>query len=442
MDCFLLFLNGLCLIAQSAMHLVFLCRLTGKKQRAWYFAAYLALLCICEWFANQGAFPSALAVGVEVLILSCLSRFLLKNPWLVSWSSALLAVYITQLSFGITNSAEVIIFPHWLGTQLLYLLILLDTLVAFALCACCYWAILNTLSLAEDDQRPVISLLLFPSLFFFAAELYIIQTSYTTLPVSLSLGEAGKHGALLFLQVLGLGALLCTAYAYRRVRQSFQDRAALSSLTQAAQAQKRYVAEAQLREQATRAFRHDINNHLFVLKRLLETEPAEAAKEYLDKLETTAAGLSIPCQTGNPVVDILLGEKLALAEANGIETSVSLRFPKTSGLDDFDLCVIFANAMDNAIQACLALEGSAAIHIQGTSQGDFYFLTFKNSCAPGPLPPKGQGLSNVGAVTAKYHGAMTLEKTGQTFCLSILLNISAQGNDRSAQSPCIPPESS
>ena len=130
-----------------------------------------------------------------------------------------------------------------------------------------------------------------------------------------------------------------------------------------------------------------------------------------------------------------------MAESNGIKTHVSLRFPPSSALDDFDLCVIFANAMDNAIQACLSLNDAPAIHIQGERQGDFYFLNFENSCAPGPLSPRGQGLSNVEAVAKKYHGAMTVEK-GESFRLSVLLNISAQGTHRSAQSPCNPPKSS
>lgn len=440
MEYFSLFLDGACLTAQSALHLFFLCRLTEKRQTPWYFASYLFLLCLCAWFTSKAPFPQVFAITGQLLLLSFLSRFCLGNRWTVSWGAALLAVYITQLSFGIINSLEALFFPHLVGTMLLYPLLLLATLGAFLLCACCYRAILLSLSLAQDRQTPYIGLLVFPCLFFLTAELYILHTAYSTLPPSLEKVET--HGALLFLQALGLGALLCTVYAYRQICQSFQDQATLASLTQAAQAQKRYVAEAQLRYNTTRAFRHDINNHLSVLKGFLERGNTDAAKDYLDKLKTTAAELSLPCQTGNPVVDILLGEKLALAESNGIKTDVSLRFPQPSALDDFDLCVIFANAMDNAIQACLSLSSGASIHIQGKPQGDFYFLTFENTCTPGPLPPRGQGLRNVHAVAEKYHGAMTVEKRGQAFSLSVLLNISIQRTHRSEQSPCIPPKSS
>ncbi len=238
MDYFSLFIDGLCLIGQSVMHIVFVNCLTGRKQKMWYFAIYLFLLCVMEWLFIKSGLSGASAISAELLALYGVSRLALRNQRSVSWAAAIFAVYISQLSFGVTNSAE-------------------------------------------DCQMPYVGLLLFPGLFFFAAELYILQTSYSVLPSSFSPGEAGKHSALLFLQVLGLGALLCTLYAYQYFCRSLQVQAALSSLTQAAQAQKAYIAEAQMRYEQTKAFRHDIKNHLSVLNGLLNGGELEEGKAYL-----------------------------------------------------------------------------------------------------------------------------------------------------------------
>lgn len=97
-------------------------------------------------------------------------------------------MYISQLSFGIINSMEAMLFSHLIGKPLLYPLLLLATSAAFAICACCYAATLKLLSLAEDGQTPYIALLLLPGLFFFAAELYILHTSYRISPSVLSGG--------------------------------------------------------------------------------------------------------------------------------------------------------------------------------------------------------------------------------------------------------------
>lgn len=433
MDYFSLCLNSFCLASQSIMHISFVGRFTGARQKIRYFAVYLSLLCIIEWIFSRLTSSGILPVTAQLLILYCITHVAFKVKSSVSWTAAMIAVYISQFSFGIVNSAEAMVFPRLIGKPILYPVLILATLIAFAICACCYTAVLNCLSLTKDGHTPYIGLLLVPGLFFFTAELYILQTSYSLLPVSLSPEETRKHGALLILQALGLSALLCTLFVYRHLLRSFQEQAALQSLTQAAEAQKIYVAEARSRYEQTNAFRHDIKNHLSVLDGLLSNQKVDESRAYLKKLETVSSSLSFPCQSGNPVVDILLGEKLGLAKANGIAAEVSLILPKTCNIDDFDLCVIFANALDNAISACQTSEKTKSISITGEKQGDFYMLEFVNTCSAAPLPPMGTGLSNIRSVADKYHGAILTEKADQSFCLNVLLNISLQAGNSSRQ---------
>lgn len=51
-------------------------------------------------------------------------------------------------------------------------------------------------------------------------------------------------------------------------------------------------------------------------------------------------------------MDGLLAEKLVKANARNIETMIAGDLSKLNYLDDFDLCAIFGNALDNAIEAC------------------------------------------------------------------------------------------
>ncbi len=422
MDYFSLYLDGLCLGIQSVTHIFFTCRLTGQTQKLWHFLLYFILLCGIDALSGKLALDEILPISAGVLALYGMSRFALGNQRPASWAAAILAFYISQLSFGIINSVEAMLFPRLTGSSLLYLL-LLAALAAFAvICAACYTAVLKLFSFASDSQMPHLGLLLLPGLFFFAAELYILHTSYHFAASSLLPTDAGKHSALLFLQIMGLAALFCTLYVYRHLCRSFQAQAALRSLSQAAQAQKAYIAEAQARYEQTKAFRHDIKNHLSVLDGLLQSGKLDESKAYLKKLATASDALSFPYQTGNPVVDILLGEKLGLAKE--ITTEVSLVLPRSWGIDDLDLCVIFANALDNAICACRSVDGARIIRITGRRQGDFYLLSFENTCPAGPLPAAGTGLSNIKSAAEKYRGAVLTEKEGQRFSLNVLLNIS------------------
>jgi hypothetical protein len=422
MDYFALFLDGICLLGQGVMHFLFVGRLTGKKQKPLHFAGYILLLTALQLVSVRLSLSGTLSIAAGVLELYAASRFWMGNQPSVSWLAAVLAFYVSQLSFGIINSVEAALFPRFIGSPLLYLLLLAAQVLFFALCAGCYYAVLKFLAWTEDSQTPYIGLLLFPGLFFFASELYILETAYSFFAPIVSLKEVGKHSTLLLLQVMGLAALLCTLYAYRQLCQGFQAQAELQSLTQAAHTQKVYITEAQARYEQTKSFRHDIKNHLSVLDGLLRSGKLEESREYLKRLEAVSEALSFPYQTGNPVVDILLGEKLGLAKE--IAAEVSLVLPKPCGIDDFDLCVLFANALDNAIAACRAIDGTKAIRISGKQQGDFYMLTFENTCPDGPLPPAGTGVSNIQAVAEKYHGALMAEKNERQYCLSVLLNLS------------------
>ncbi|MCI9512877.1 MAG: GHKL domain-containing protein [Oscillospiraceae bacterium] len=422
MDCFHLFLNGLYLAGQAVLHILFVSRLTEKRRRLWYFAAYMLLLSALELTSVRFALTGILPVCAGVLALYAVSRLGMGNPPAVSYLAAVLAFYISQFSFGIINSVEAALFPRFIGSPLLYPLLLTAQALFFVLCVLCYGAVGKLLPCIGDRQAPHMGLLLFPSMFSFAAELYILQRDYSFSVSASSLETVGKHGSLLLLQAMGLAALLCTLYAYRRLCQGLQAQAALQSLSDAAQRQKVYITEAQARYEQTKAFRHDIKNHLSVLDGLLRRGELGEGREYLKKLEAVSETLSFPYQTGNPVVDILLGEKLGLAR--GIEVEVSLSLPRPCGMDDFDLCVLFANALDNAIAACRSSDGDKMIRISAERQGDFCLLTFVNTCSDAPLPPAGTGLSNIRAVAEKYRGAVLSEQSGGLFRLSVLLNVS------------------
>lgn len=424
MDVFSEVFNMVCLFAQSIIQPVFIGRICGKPYRARHIVFYL----LCLLALNAGAMNSELlsksAIAIPMLILYAMNRTVLKVSRPAALLAGTIAGYICQLSFGMMNSIESMIFPYFVGDFALYLLLIIATAAAFAVCIGCYALVLKFISFQQAEQTPYLNLLLLPGLFFFTAELYILHVSYSQVSVTLSLAETGKHAALLLLQMLGLGALLCTLYAYQRICAGFEAQKALLSLEQAAKAQKIYLSEAQMRYEQTKAFRHDIKNHLLILDGMLRKGQLEESRTYLQKLDAMSTALFFPYQTGNPVVDILLGEKLGLAAANHMKTNVSVVLPKSCGIEDVDWCVIFANALDNALNACRALEGERQMSISGKRQGDFYLLEFQNTCAEHTEVKMGTGLSNIQSVAEKYHGAILMQQENGTFSLSVLLNIS------------------
>lgn len=101
-----------------------------------------------------------------------------------------------------------------------------------------------------------------------------------------------------------------------------------------------------------RAFRHDYRNHLLCLRGLLAENEVQRACEYMDQIESMSHSKRKTYDTGNIIVDSLLNDKNE--KAAQYQTQIVFDgFVPTSGITSADLCTIFANAIDNAIEACI-----------------------------------------------------------------------------------------
>lgn len=415
--------------AQGILQLRFLDRFTKKGLKLPYCIAYfiIFLVSLNLW---ELLFHSSLASTLcNVALLYGTSRLLMKNKRPVSFTASLLAASIMQLSFGALDSLVCLLLPYLPGPSIWGLWLSYGFSVASLLfCFWCYRILSSRFPWSEDRSCPYINLLLAPLLFFLAIGFYIVNVSYGNVVTIPYPSEPYKHTGLLVIQLLGFGAIFSTLYAYQKLQESFGIKSRLALLEQEANSQKAYVAEAKKRYDQTRSFRHDFKNHLSVLDGLIKSGSLEKAGDYLEKLNTVCAGLSFPFHTGNPIVDILLCSKLEFTGRDHIETDISLTLPHPCAIDDFDLCVIFSNALDNALSACGKCKCPCHIHVRGEQQGSFYMLEFENSCQPfaNNQFQQGTGLSNIRAAAQKYGGAVTVERRQDLFLLHVLLNISLQ----------------
>lgn len=232
------------------------------------------------------------------------------------------------------------------------------------------------------------------------------------------------HGEMLFLQLFACACLFFILAAYQDIIASFYARQTLGQLKQQARELETYIRESRIRDEKTRAFRHDMKNHLLVLAQLLKAGQAAKAYEYLTCFEESLSQLSCPIETQNAAVDALLGSKFSIAKEKGISVCCELAIPKESGIPDYDWCIILANAADNAIAACGCLpEGGRQIHILGSRKGNFYRLLMENSCLSllETVPKDGIGLSNIRAVAEKYGGTVCNSTSSGIYRLEVLL---------------------
>ncbi len=90
----------------------------------------------------------------------------------------------------------------------------------------------------------------------------------------------------------------------------------------------------------------------------------------MEDLDDMAEKMSFPCSTNNPVVDILVGNKLGIAKSMGIDVDCSLASAISCGIRDIDICIVLSNALDNAIHAVKAwCRHEKYIRVSGRIQG-------------------------------------------------------------------------
>ncbi len=100
-----------------------------------------------------------------------------------------------------------------------------------------------------------------------------------------------------------------------------------------------------------KSFRHDFKNHIICLRSLIEADENENALKYIDEIEDLSTVEKRSFNTGNIIIDALLNDKNERAAAINTEIVFTGRVP-ASGISNVDLCIIMANAIDNAIDAC------------------------------------------------------------------------------------------
>ena len=410
------------------------------KKKMW--PPFYFLFAVCAVIVND-LVPSGMFTGFVVLVflLTAYGTFICHADFKYSLLYAALAMEIMLLCSGIVNSLMSLPYP-WLPAFFHetdnIAAMLVSEAASLVLTGFCYYMVYRYFS--WDDFDPVdtpkttmgmqqMVLIFIPILMIFIMSSYINAIEYDfQFEISVDKGPAEhffSHGQMLSMYFLGLASLFCILFSYKKLQQSFRFSTEISLMEQQEHSLNQYVEEAKARYDETKSFRHDIRNHIAVVKKLLQNGKLEEAITYVEDLDDMAEKMSFPCSTNNPVVDILVGNKLGIAKSMGIDVDCSLPLPYPCGIRDIDICIVLSNALDNAIHAVKNLGTGIEkyIRVSGRIQGDFLMMEIQNSFHGKSAFKKGTGLSNVKKVAEKYGGAMSIETQENVFVLHVLLII-------------------
>ena len=427
LDFFNIYVIGL---IEGTFQFYFLAKILKKKLLPPFYFLFGVCAVIVTRFLSVGTVTGFVAM---VFLLTVCGILVCHADFKSSLLYAALTTEIMLLCYGIVKSLIGLLYawlPYFFYDTAGTLAMLASEAASLLLTGFCYYMVYRYFSDYTASEMQQMFLVFIPVLMIFIMSEYINTLSFDYQFVVLE--EDGSfeyllsHWQLLAMHLLGLLSLFCILFSYKKLQQNFRLSTEISLLEQEEHSLNQYVEEAKTRYDETKSFRHDIRNHIAVVKNLLQSGKLEEAVSYMEDMDDMAEKMSFPCSTNNPVVDILVGNKLGIAKSMGIDVDCSLLLTYPCSLKDIDICIILSNALDNAIQAVKRLDAGMEkyIHVSGRIQGDFLMMEIENSFHGKGAFKKGTGLSNVKKVAEKYGGAMSIEAQENQFVLHVLLILS------------------
>lgn len=157
----------------------------------------------------------------------------------------------------------------------------------------------------------------------------------------------------------------------------------------------------------------------------------------MDLLEKETEFHEVNVHTGNSVLDAILGAKNLVAKRNHIKITCVINGQLLNGLHVTDICNIFGNALDNAIENAIFIpnEEKRLIHITVSEINKFVIIKIANYCEKkiqiksGSIPETtksdknihGFGLKSIKQSVEKYGGTITIAMNHQWFELKLLI---------------------
>lgn len=194
----------------------------------------------------------------------------------------------------------------------------------------------------------------------------------------------------------------------------------------AAQAEKEMELQLQYYSELTekmteiREYRHDINNLVSVAEALITEDSSQNSRDFIGEMKHKAENMKIPVYTSSEIADTVLWKKEQEARQAGVDFKVRADINESFPIDKIDICSLFANLLDNAVNEAKETEEKS---VEVTAGRRFGLLMIEvvnsannNSDITGRKKPKsakegnhGHGLGIVEKIAEKYDGRFVFE---------------------------------
>ncbi len=180
-----------------------------------------------------------------------------------------------------------------------------------------------------------------------------------------------------------------------------------------------------------RTFRHDYINHLSSISALITEGFYDDAQRYIDRLTESTHRNETIFRTGNRLADAILTDK-----SENCKAFADIVFDGciTDKIGNSDICIILANALDNAAEACKSCPERGRISIESQVRQGYWKMVMRNPTvgadSEGIMKTSkedernhGFGLLSIEQVVKRYDGTMSVSIKNGVFELAVVLKL-------------------
>lgn len=186
---------------------------------------------------------------------------------------------------------------------------------------------------------------------------------------------------------------------------------------------------------------HDMKHQIQYLR---GEQNAEKRNEFLDKMEEDIKSFELQNKTGNAVLDTILTGRSLYCYKHGITMTSVADGKLLDFMEVVDICNIFGNALENAIESVLTIEDKEKrlIHITVSQVNEFVMIKIENYFEGNLKTEEGEylttksdkkyhgyGIKSIKYTADRYDGAVYINTENNWFDMKILIPIKKSEND-------------
>lgn len=240
---------------------------------------------------------------------------------------------------------------------------------------------------------------------------------------------------ILYISILLFLSNISIILVIRRIRKDSRLLAQKDMVKNNLQMQYKYYMNIKENQDKVRQLHHDMKNHIICMRKL--NQNGYDNEKYIESIDKKIKSYENTFDTGNMLLDIILSEKKQICNNKNIKFFSSVNFTKCDFIESEDICSIFSNILDNAIEACMKINSNNKfIYIEGKIVEKFFILKVENSkinkiniknnkfmTDKDNKFSHGLGISSIKNSVKKYNGETVINYTDDRFIIKILIPI-------------------